>query len=389
LAGLNLARDDPDQALKCVRQSLLLYKSLSDRKAETEAMQMLIVCHLVKAENVEKEEYRKIKLAEALGTANNLKDMCKDLGDRDGELHAMHWIAIVQIAQGECDLGEQAALELADTWDDMGDVENQGKALETLVTAYLQKEEFLDALDTADDMVTHYRQAGDKLKEGSSMHLMAEINFILQDYASIHRTEKKLLEIFDVANDPWGKGSYLGFLAQVHMAEQVGKKGDESRNINAKASEKASAALAVYREIGDKSGEGHMLLLVAEIAFDKLFKTWNEKQDAVEEEGLLLGVPPEEHEFDQETFKATTNYIHEADEYFEAEEDESGREAVQRLIEIVTDMLNQAHQRTTPPTKTYYPMKDGKYLPSYSVWEKDPVPQKGVAEPDKKTVTFE
>jgi len=56
LAGLNLAHDDPDQALKAVRQSLLLYKSLSDRKAEAHAMQMLICCHLVKAEKVEKEE---------------------------------------------------------------------------------------------------------------------------------------------------------------------------------------------------------------------------------------------------------------------------------------------------------------------------------------------
>lgn len=63
-------------------------------------MQMLICCHLVKAEKVEKEEYRKIKLNEAFCIANDMKDMCKDHGDRAGELDAMHWISVVQVAQG-------------------------------------------------------------------------------------------------------------------------------------------------------------------------------------------------------------------------------------------------------------------------------------------------
>ena len=246
LSELLLASERPNEALPYLRESSELLERMGERSREALARRRL-------AEIYENEltDYQA-----ATAEWSRVAQITHEAGDRNEELEALEGLSRLARRQpgGEDEaLGYlKKALALAD---DLDGAEKQSTLLNTLGVIHWKQGDYAEALSSYRRALDIFRERGDRVHEGLVLN---SIGVVLRDSQRLDDALEPLhraLEINRTTGQRRLEAHSLAILGDVYSALDKAKQ----------ALVQYEASLAFRRELDDRSGEGWMLLRIAQV----------------------------------------------------------------------------------------------------------------------------
>jgi len=231
-------------------------------------------------------------------------------GDTKGEASALTVLSVAYAAAGDAKTGAQVAAEGLDIFKKQGSKDAQLPALQAMVTVSLAKKDFDGAVAAANEVVTVAKGLGNKKAEAAALASIAAACIAGDDISSGLTKAKQALDLFSQLGDKAGQMAVWSTVCDANVlfgkpiaAAKAAKealalaKGNKDKKSEAAAQlmigdanvassdslDAAKAAVQLFKELGDKVGEGTALLTVSNATLSQDQKAFDEGLQAAKD----------------------------------------------------------------------------------------------------------
>lgn len=239
-------KGDGDRALDAVGQSIAGFQAARDLRGEAAALNHRGTLLRSREQN-----------GPALESYQQALERFRKLEDLHGQASALNNIGEVSFYLGRMRLAVEAYTEASDLWKRLNDMASQGTTLFNLGKAYMEEgrpEEARDALEASRQVAA---RSGDKDRLANRLSNLGELDQREGRLAEARANLEKALALQRQIGDERGQAE-----TQASLGTALLKAGDLEGSWQAQ-----SAALALFRKLGDRSGEGIALSNLGRVSY--------------------------------------------------------------------------------------------------------------------------
>lgn len=234
LTELSTAASSPDSLAKA-KQVLEVFKKAKDKAGEAYALNIVANSHLVGGNS-----------KQALRAAKEAYSILKESGNKDAMVPILKTLLGANAVKRCVDDALKAATELAKVARDLGNKKSQGYALDSEARAFLAIGQPGMAVQSAEEAVEVFKGAGDKEGQASALSTISEVHKVMGKPTSALNVAKDALTLV--------KGIKGAEAAAMLVVADASPSSNDSLVM-------ATSAVAMFKELGDKSGEAAALIL--------------------------------------------------------------------------------------------------------------------------------
>jgi tetratricopeptide (TPR) repeat protein len=233
-----------EQALALYQQSLEICRKIGDRQGEGTTLNNISLIYDAKGD-----------YDTALGYLEKSLAIQQQIGDRPGEGATLNNISQIYHAKGDYDTALVYLEQSLAIRQQIGDRKGEGTTLNNISLIYDAKGDYDTALGYLEQSLAIRQQIGDRMGEGVTLNNLATTAHAKGDYDTALRYLEQSLAISQQIGDRPGEGTTLNNISQIYAA-----KGDYDTALRY-----LEQSLAISQQIGDRQGEGATLNNISQI----------------------------------------------------------------------------------------------------------------------------
>lgn len=240
--------------LKTAKQALVTMREEGDRSGEASALGMVANACIAAGE-----------AKAAARAATEALTIYRELGTKDGEVPALQTIIRASFVRRDMEEAKRASKEIVKIAKGTGAKKTEALAMASMVGAYVANGEIPAALQAAQEALALFKELGDKMGQLSIWSLVADANYLSGKPVAAGKAAKEALAL--------AKGD---------------KKSEAAVSLKCGTVEDAQNALSLFKDLGDKPGQGAALISAATAYLISEQKQFDEAVEAARDAVTIL-----------------------------------------------------------------------------------------------------